>query len=152
VFQNGSVIHFNLDRDRSVIHLKVPGEKTKCRSTSHTSQLVRKIGDQSQSKGCTCGKFSSHDDYAWVMSHMHESCHVGTCRFTYGWVISHTSESCYIQMSHVTNEWVVSHSNASCHVQMRRNATISHVNVLRYIWMSHWYVMGWLRSVASIKL
>jgi len=137
VSQNGSVVHFNLDRDRSLINSKVPGEKTRCWSTSHTSQLVRKIGDQSQSKGCTCGKFSCHDDYAWVMSHMHESSHVQrvvsgmdesyhirVSRVTSKWVMSHTnmSETYYIWMwmSHVAHERVVSHSNASCHIWMHQ--------------------------------
>jgi len=42
-------VNVNLDWDRSVIDLAVPGEKTKSVWSSRTSQLVRKIGNRNQS-------------------------------------------------------------------------------------------------------
>jgi len=159
VSQNGSVVHFNLDRDRSLINSKVPGEKTRCWSTSHTSQLVRKIGDQSQSKGCTCGKFSCHDDYAWVMSHMHESCHARTCRFRYGWVISHTSESCYIQMSYVTHEyeWDILHMNVNepCRTRKSRvtfECVMSYLNASNMTSEGTYQLDIWLMIQSNVRM
>jgi hypothetical protein len=42
-------MNFNLNWDRSIIDLMVPGEKTKRLWSSRTSQLVRNSGNQNQS-------------------------------------------------------------------------------------------------------
>jgi len=49
VYQNCSVVKLAFDWARSVIHLNVPGEKTKKLSLPRTSQLARTIGKQNQS-------------------------------------------------------------------------------------------------------
>ena len=73
--------------------------------------------------------------YEWVMSHMHELCHVWMSHVTYEWVTSHfvhkceitlpqdssgltVNESCHICMSHVTYEWVMSYMIASRHISL----------------------------------
>jgi len=54
VYQNCSIMNFNLDWDRSVIDLMVPGENTKSSWLSQTFQLVRKFGNQIQSIAVCC--------------------------------------------------------------------------------------------------
>jgi len=49
LYQNCSLVNFNLEWDRLIIGLKVPGKKTKSLWLSRTSQLVRKIRSQNQS-------------------------------------------------------------------------------------------------------
>ena len=46
----------------------------------------------------------SHVTFAWVMSHLHESCHICMSHVTFAWFMSHLHESCYICISHVTFE------------------------------------------------
>ena len=48
LYQDCALMNFNLDWDRSIIDLTVPGEKTESLWSSRTSQLVRKIGTQNQ--------------------------------------------------------------------------------------------------------
>jgi len=64
---------------------------------------------------------SSHVTYAWVTSHMIQSCHRRMSHVTYDPVMSHTNESRHIWSSHVTYEWVESHMNVTLHVTLQMN-------------------------------
>jgi len=80
------------------------------------------------------------DAYERVMSHMNESCHVGTSHVTYERVMSHMNESCPIWTSDVTYEWVMSHMNKSCHVwtsHVTYERVMSHMNKSCHVWTSH---------------
>jgi len=66
--------------------------------------------------------WTSRVTYAWVMSHMEESCHVWMSHVTYGGVMSRMNEPCHVWRSRVTCEWVMSHMKESyhaCHVWIR---------------------------------
>jgi len=113
----------------------------------------------------SCHMWVSRVTVEWVMSYVHESCHISMSRVAmtvyarlsylllcwegHIWIrhVNHKWMSNVIQMwmshvwmSHVTREYVMSHMNESCHTWMRHVTyewVMSHVNASRLVSMSH---------------
>jgi len=75
----------------------------------------------------------------WVMSHMHESCHIFMSHVTCVWGLSPMHESCPVSLSHVTCDWVMSHTSESYHISLSHitcNYVVSHMQVSCHIYTS----------------
>ena len=81
---------------------------------------------------CISGSCERHDTYAWVMTHVNESRHIGMSHVTLEWVTWHDIKMCeYRSFAFVSHTTHIDANRATCKCAM------SQVNKASHTWMSH---------------